>query len=54
METSAKVFVAGANGMVGSAITRALRAQGHTAVLTPGRQQLDLKDTAAVRAFFAR
>lgn len=52
METNAKCFVAGANGMVGSAIARALRAQGHGQVLTPGRQALDLMDAGAVRAFF--
>lgn len=52
MEANAKCFVAGANGMVGSAIARALRAQGHGQVLTPGRQALDLMDAGAVRAFF--
>lgn len=52
MEANAKCFVAGANGMVGSAIARALKAQGHGQVLTPGRQALDLMDAGAVRAFF--
>jgi len=52
MEANAKCFVAGANGMVGSAIARALKAQGHGQVLTPGRHALDLMDTGAVRAFF--
>lgn len=52
MEVNAKCFVAGANGMVGSAIARALKAQGHGQVLTPGRQALDLMDAGAVRAFF--
>jgi len=39
---------------VGSAIVRALQAQGHHRLLTPGRDSLDLKQPAAVRAFFAR
>lgn len=54
MEKSASIFVAGANGMVGSAIVRALRAQEYQRLLTPGRQILDLKNAAAVRSFFER
>lgn len=54
MEANAKIFIAGARGMVGSAIARALRGQGHNELLTPGRQELDLKNSAEVRAFFAR
>ncbi|MDX1964653.1 MAG: GDP-L-fucose synthase [Pirellulales bacterium] len=53
MQPSAKVFVAGHRGLVGSAITRALRAQGHTAILTRPRSELDLLDGAAVARFFA-
>lgn len=53
MERDAKIFVAGARGMVGSAIVRALHASGYERVLAPGRQQLDLLDAAAVRAFYA-
>jgi len=49
-----KIFIAGANGMVGSAIMRALVAQGHRNLLTPGRQALDLMNAAAVRAFYER
>jgi GDP-L-fucose synthase len=40
--------------MVGSAITRALRAAGHDTLLLRSRDELDLRDRAAVRAFFAR
>lgn len=53
MERNAKIFVAGARGMVGSAIVRALQASGYERVLSPGRQQLDLLDAAAVRAYYA-
>ncbi len=46
----ARVFVAGHNGMVGSAIVRTLQAQGHNLVTAP-RRELDLADRQAVTAF---
>jgi GDP-L-fucose synthase len=51
---AARIFVAGHRGMVGSAITRALQAAGHTNLLLRTRAELDLRDRAAVRAFFER
>ncbi|MDE8650487.1 GDP-L-fucose synthase [Novosphingobium album (ex Liu et al. 2023)] len=48
-----RVFVAGHRGMVGSAIARRL-AREDCVVLTVGREELDLIDQAAVRAWFAR
>ena len=48
-------FVAGARGMAGSAIVRALQRRGYGnpdeggKLLTPNRQELDLLDDAAVR-----
>jgi len=54
VDVESKIFIAGARGMVGSAIVRALQAQGHRRLLTPGRDTLDLKQPEAVRAFFAR
>lgn len=48
-----KIYVAGHRGMVGSAIVRSLRAQGHTNIVTRTHSELDLTDQAAVRAFFA-
>lgn len=48
-----KIYVAGHRGMAGSAVVRALQAAGHTGILTAGRERLDLRDGAAVRAFFA-
>lgn len=53
MQTSDRIFVAGHRGMVGSAIVRALAAQGFGNVLTRTRAELDLLDRAAVDAFFA-
>lgn len=46
-----KVFVAGHNGLVGSAIVRRLQAGGYSRVLTRPRSQLDLTDLTAVRDF---
>jgi GDP-L-fucose synthase len=50
---STRIFVAGHRGMVGSAIVRRLKAQGHAGILTATHAELDLTDQAAVRAFFA-
>lgn len=49
---SNSIFVAGASGMVGSAITRALRRRGHTSLLTPTHKDLDLTRQEAVERFF--
>ena len=49
-----RVYVAGHRGMVGSAIVRALRARGHTDIVTRTHAELDLADQQAVRAFFAK
>jgi len=47
-----RIFVAGHRGMVGSAIVRALLANGHTNLVTRTHAELDLTNQAAVRAFF--
>ena len=46
------VFVAGHRGMVGSALQRRL-AQENALLLTAGREELDLRDQAAVNRWFA-
>lgn len=46
-----RVFVAGHNGMVGSAIVRQLHVRGDIEVITRTHAQLDLTDQAAVRDF---
>jgi GDP-L-fucose synthase len=50
--TDAPVFVAGHSGLVGSALVRRLRAGGFSNVLTVPRDQLDLRDQAAVHEWF--
>lgn len=47
-----KVFLAGHNGMVGSAIARQLAQQDDVELITQSRTQLDLCDQAAVVDFF--
>lgn len=48
-----KVYVAGHRGMVGSAIVRALEAAGFNNIVTQTSAELDLRNQAAVEAFFA-
>lgn len=52
MKQSAKIYVAGHRGLVGSAIERTLRLKGFDNIVTRTSSELDLKDQAAVRAFF--
>lgn len=53
MDKNAKIYVAGHRGMVGSAIVRALRAQGYDNIITRTHHELDLTDQQAVNDFFA-
>jgi GDP-L-fucose synthase len=53
MTPSSRIFVAGHQGMVGSALVRALQARGFDNLLTRTRQELDLLDQAAVHAWLA-
>ncbi len=48
------VYVAGHRGLVGSAVWRHLEAEGFTRLLGATSRELDLRDQAAVEAFFAR
>ena len=52
MQSDNRVFVAGHRGLVGSAILRALEKAGARTVLTATRDQLDLRDQAAVNYWF--
>ena len=53
MEKSAKIYVAGHRGMVGSAITRKLQKEGYTHIITRTSAELDLRNQQAVTDFFA-
>ena len=52
MHTGERVFVAGHRGLVGSAIVRRLESRGHRGILTATRDQVDLRDQAAVNYWF--
>ena len=49
---TSRVYVAGHAGLVGSAIVRHLEAQGFRHILTATRDQVDLRDQAAVNYWF--
>ncbi len=51
-DPAARVYVAGHAGLVGSAILRRLQAEGFHNVLSARRDQLDLRDQAAVNYWF--
>jgi GDP-L-fucose synthase len=53
MNERSRLFVAGHRGLVGSALVRRLEAEGYSNLVTRTRQELDLRDQAAVMAFFA-
>jgi len=52
IDRDAPVFVAGHRGLVGSAVVRRLGAAGFSDLRTVGREELDLRDQAAVEAWF--
>lgn len=54
MKAESRILVAGHRGLVGAAIMRRLAAAGYSNLLTIDRQALDLRDSAAVDAWFAR
>ena len=49
---TSKIYIAGHLGMVGSAVWRALEAKGYTNLVGKTSQELDLRDQAAVNAFY--
>jgi len=53
LNPSAKIYVAGHRGLVGSALMRNLAAKGYANLLTRTHAELDLTNAAATEAFFA-
>jgi len=54
MEKSSKIYLAGHRGLVGSAISRKLRAEGYNNLVLKTKDELDLMDQSAVALFFKK
>lgn len=52
-DRSARIYVAGHRGLVGSALVRKLKALGYHNLITRSHAELDLRDQTAVQRFFA-
>lgn len=52
MKKDSKIYIAGHNGLVGSAIVRTLKQNGYTNIIVRSRSELDLLDEKAVKDFF--
>jgi len=53
MNKNTKIYVAGHNGLVGSAIVRNLESKGYTNIITQTHKELDLTNQFDVARFFA-
>jgi len=54
MEQSAKIYIAGHRGMVGSGLERKLRKEGYNNIITRTSAELDLRNQQAVNDFFEK
>ena len=52
VQPSSRIFLAGHQGLVGSALLRVLQRREYTSILTRTRAELDLRDKGAVQRFF--
>jgi len=52
MEKSSVIFVAGGNGLVGSAIVRRLQKEGYENIIVKPKELLDLRNQSEVNSFF--
>lgn len=52
MDKSAKIYVSGHSGLVGTALIAELNAQGYTNIITASHKDLDLLDAKATEKFF--
>lgn len=52
MDKASKIYIAGHNGMVGSAILRLLQKKGYSNLICKSSKELDLRNQAAVHHFF--
>jgi len=54
MEQTAKIYIAGHRGMVGSGLERKLRKEGYNNIVTKTSSELDLRNQQAVNEFFKK
>ena len=54
MELTAKIYIAGHSGMVGSGLARKLRKEGYNNIITRSSSELDLRNQQAVNDFFEK
>lgn len=54
MKKDSRIYVAGHNGMVGSAIVRLLKKEGYTNLILANSKELDLRNQQAVNTFFEK
>jgi GDP-L-fucose synthase len=52
MEQTAKIYIAGHRGMVGSSLERKLRKEGYNNIVTRNSSELDLRNQQSVNEFF--
>ena len=54
MEQTAKIYIAGHRGMVGSGLERKLRKEGYNNIVTKTSSELDLRNQQAVNDFLKK
>ena len=54
IDIKSKIFIAGHNGMLGSAILRVLKKKGYKKLITINKKKLDLRDQIGVKKFFKK
>ena len=54
MERDARIYVAGHNGLVGTALVQELERRGYSNLIVAGRAEADLRDQAAVRELYRK
>jgi len=54
MKKSAKIFIAGHNGLVGSAVYRNLLEKGYKNLFVVSKKNLDLRDSKKVETYFKK
>ncbi len=53
IEKNARIYIAGHRGMVGGAVYRKFQSEGYTNLITRTHAELDLRDSEAVKKFYA-